>query len=819
MHIPRLLAAAFIAVLPLISDALAAGPEVVGGDWLIIESVDERGRAPFNPDVLLRQHGLSRDAAPPVEGAEVTGTRGVAKAWTKVSADEDGAVGGAIRVAYRTYESERDRVVLAALRSGAVLTVNGTPYAGDIYGLGIGPVPVALRAGTNHIYVRGVRGSFKLTLTEPTGPLVVSENDATVPDLLVGSGLQGDEGAFVVWNCTDDWMTLTATGSGGAAGFADVSAATSLRLAPLGVLKVPVPMRLATMPEGDEKHVSVPVRVSATRDGSDEPLSATGAVKVTLRTPDQAWVRTFRSAIDGSVQEYGVRDSANGDRAQIVLSVHGAGVGCRGQANAYSSRPGVVVIAPTNRREFGFDWQDWGRLDAYEALEDALGWTGADRSRVCLTGHSMGGHGTWHLAANDPDGFAAIAPSAGWSQFDNYGGRPDQARREPWFGADRASDTMSLIGNLAQLPTFVLHGTKDDNVPLSEAQRMIDALADRGAAPKSHFQEDAGHWWDGDAAKGADCVDWPPIFELFATSRVTEDPLSIDWTTVDPVVDADHHWVRVEQPLAYGKSVHVEGSWNPGTGRATLRTSNARLIRVRWPDGAGSFRSVALDGQRLLLGDTPAAQWFERGEDGWRVVDGPARSEKSPSRSGPFKRVFDRQFVLIVGTAGSDEETRELLDRARYDSETWRYRGNGLAEIVTDTDFAFGSSSRHAGRNVIVYGNADTNAAWDLVFEDDCPIRATRGEMRAGRQIWERDDLAAVFVQRRRGDAQALAAAFADSGPAGTRLQRALLPFASGVGYPDYAVFSPDVSERGDGGVLATGWFDHRWNIGRDGRN
>ena len=23
------------------------------------------------------------------------------------------------------------------------------------------------------------------------------------------------------------------------------------------------------------------------------------------------------------------------------------------------------VVAPTNRRPFGFDWQDWGRLDAY----------------------------------------------------------------------------------------------------------------------------------------------------------------------------------------------------------------------------------------------------------------------------------------------------------------------------------------------------------------------------------------------------------------------------------------------------------------------
>ena len=57
---------------------------------------------------------------------------------------------------------------------------------------------------------------------------------------------------------------------------------------------------------------------------------------------------------------------------------------------------------------------------------------------VCLTGHSMGGHGTWHLAANDPDQFLAIAASAGWASFDTYpsGPRPDSALSSFWRGAD-----------------------------------------------------------------------------------------------------------------------------------------------------------------------------------------------------------------------------------------------------------------------------------------------------------------------------------------------------------------------------------------------
>jgi len=28
-----------------------------------------------------------------------------------------------------------------------------------------------------------------------------------------------------------------------------------------------------------------------------------------------------------------------------------------------------VLVAPTNRRPYGYDWEDWGRADALEVLE------------------------------------------------------------------------------------------------------------------------------------------------------------------------------------------------------------------------------------------------------------------------------------------------------------------------------------------------------------------------------------------------------------------------------------------------------------------
>jgi hypothetical protein len=84
-----------------------------------------------------------------------------------------------------------------------------------------------------------------------------------------------------------------------------------------------------------------------------------------------------------------------------------------------------------------------------------------------------------------------------------------------------------------------------------------------------------------------------------------------------------------------------------------------------------------------------------------------------------------------------------------------------------------------------------------------------------GADVYEGDDIACVFVQPRADDdtGRALVGVFGSSGPTGARLGYALAPFVSGVGYPDYVVFSSRVLAEGDGGVLAAGWFDHAWRL------
>lgn len=95
-----------------------------------------------------------------------------------------------------------------------------------------------------------------------------------------------------------------------------------------------------------------------------------------------------------------------------------------------------------------------------------------DRSRIYLTGASQGGIGTWAIAANHPDLFAAIAPVCG------YG-----------------SHEMAL--KLVKMPIWVFHGEKDTAVDVRKARQSVEWVNAAGGSCKATIYPDLGHSvWD-----------------------------------------------------------------------------------------------------------------------------------------------------------------------------------------------------------------------------------------------------------------------------------------------------------------------------------
>lgn len=776
--------------------------------WLVLDGVDERGRRPFREDAVFAAH-LLRPGQAPTAGETLTGTLGSAT-WRAVEAEEQVRLRGRGAYAYTALEVAEPGIYLAHLQRGATLIVNGESTAGDVYRYGFDGYPVALRAGRNDVYVTGVRGAFQLELRRVEPGLRFGERDRMLPDLV-----RGDEepvwGSLLLMNGDTEWTEHINSGNWEieAPDYVKVSMVGVRALAPLGLMRAPFQVEFDELPAGLEE-VRFTVR--------ERESGASTEVALRVRAADEVHRRTYRSWVDWTIQEYGVRppaprhsrasdphaDAATGPM-RLALSLHGAGVGCLGQASSYQAKEDFWVIAPTNRRKFGFDWQDWGRRDAYDVLDEALRWTGVDGRYTYVTGHSMGGHGTWHLAANDPDRFSVAGPSAGWATFDTYGGRPEQDPR--WLRADAASLTLDLVDNLKQVTPFIIHGTADNNVPAAQALTMLDALTKANATVKVHLQGGAGHWW------GGRCVDWPDLFDHFRAHDRTAIPDQIEFISVDPAVDAEHYWLTVMHALDYGKSLRM--SAKDEEGRIDITTENVRAFYLDRDADA-----VVIDGQEVALPE--GASRFEEYpsfvlQDGeWRSaeIDEAGKAEHQfghkTTSSSAFKRAFDNGFILVVGTQGDDARDAALLARARHDQAVWSYRGNGQAVIMRDIDVQhyLEPVPMVVTRNLILYGNRDDNAAWHVLGED-CPIDFADGVAKLGDQTWE-GDYAGVFV---RPAPDRLVGVFASTSTAAARLGDTFAPFISGVGYPDYAIVGTDVLARGDDAVVAAGWFDHAWRL------
>ena len=112
--------------------------------------------------------------------------------------------------------------------------------------------------------------------------------------------------------------------------------------------------------------------------------------------------------------------------------------------------PRFIVVSPQCPKD------QWWSVDVLIALlDETIADHAVDERRVYLTGLSMGGRGTWVLAAQHPERFAAIAPICGWG--------------EP-FAAFRLKD----------LPTWIFHGARDPVVPAGKSQEMFAAIRAAG---------------------------------------------------------------------------------------------------------------------------------------------------------------------------------------------------------------------------------------------------------------------------------------------------------------------------------------------------
>jgi hypothetical protein len=325
-------------------------------DVITIGSLGRGGRIPFPTDLVAAS--LNSNLLVPPKAGDKLGEQ----TWTAKSAGADGWFDGLRGYSYATVDWPSAGVAVLHATGHGMVYVNGEPRMGDPYGFGYGRLPVQMKKGKNEFLFANGRGRLNAELLPVSKPGAWNPADATTPDLISDGARRDILIGLIVLNQENatardlSWEVRTA---GEIIGHSQVDP-----LCPLEARKLPIKFKF-TASGGDKTDFEFILRKGT-------KTVDTTTISLSHRTPHQVRKNTFVSQIDGSVQYYGVVPPTDLKANAMVLSVHGASVEGLGQAASYSPKSWCWIVAPTNRRPYGFDWEEWGRMDAMEVVEDAV---------------------------------------------------------------------------------------------------------------------------------------------------------------------------------------------------------------------------------------------------------------------------------------------------------------------------------------------------------------------------------------------------------------------------------------------------------------
>jgi acetyl esterase/lipase len=173
---------------------------------------------------------------------------------------------------------------------------------------------------------------------------------------------------------------------------------------------------------------------------------------------------------------------------------------------------GYAVVQPNYRGSSGYGAEfakkgegQWG-LAMQDDLNDAITYLAkegiADPSRVCIAGASYGGYAAFRAAQRDGKLYRCAIAYAGVSDLDrmrryNAGWLRTTAATE-WL-SKQAPDFKAIspifYPEQFSIPMLVMHGKKDETVPVAQSREMVDKLRRAGKPVKYVEQPEADHYF------------------------------------------------------------------------------------------------------------------------------------------------------------------------------------------------------------------------------------------------------------------------------------------------------------------------------------
>lgn len=203
----------------------------------------------------------------------------------------------------------------------------------------------------------------------------------------------------------------------------------------------------------------------------------------------------------------------------VLINIHGGPEGQSmasflGPSNYYTNEMGVAIIFPNVRGSSGFGKtflaKDNGflREDSVKDIGALLDWIAQqpelDKDRIMIMGGSYGGYMTLATAFHYADRIKCSVDIVGISNFNTFLKNTEEYRRDlrrVEYGDERIPEMAAFFEKIAPLnnvdkikkPMFIIQGTNDPRVPVTEATQMRDKLKANGNVVWYLEAKDEGH--------------------------------------------------------------------------------------------------------------------------------------------------------------------------------------------------------------------------------------------------------------------------------------------------------------------------------------
>jgi pimeloyl-ACP methyl ester carboxylesterase len=473
----------------------------------------------------------------------------------------------------------------------------------------------------------------------------------------------------------------------------------------------------------------------------------------------------FVSALDGSVQPYGLRipDSYDGSKpVKLYVWLHG-----RDRAlteAAFLDRAQKITPGGTNPADDGqiqldvygrwngiaYHWA--GEVDVFEAIAAVRARYKIDPDRILLRGFSMGGCGAWHIALHHPGYFAAAEIGAGtwplrsqlpgfppyqagplriyeniidWSlnafnlPIAGHGGENETGTSSippPAPGSKSRGQLESSLRVRAQLEKegFPAEGDPFDlHLPGTSARFFISKNTGHGTGPEVRAKLDAFLKLHGDRG------------------RLSPDHIRfVTFTTRYP----HSHWVTVDHLAKHYDRADVNAQRLDSGKRYQITTTNITRLTLKETANA---RHITIDGQLLTV--KPATQLtLERTGDRWALAKPVKGLVKTHRLQGPIDDAFMDPFLLVRPTGqpwNPEAHAQALRLLARFD----RLYAKGLRahpRIKDDREVTLADLAQY---NLVLFGDPGSNR-WIAKLQGKTPLRWTRDRVGFGAETFAAAD-------------------------------------------------------------------------------